>query len=87
MDPIRSCIVCRKKNNKNDLFRIISKDKKAYYDIKQSVNSRGIYICKNIDCINKLRKNITKEKFSTKLLFDNDSILRVLLDLEDELGD
>lgn len=87
MDPIRSCIVCRKKKNKNDLFRIISEDRKAYYDSKQCVNSRGIYICKNINCLNKLRKSITKEKFSTKLSFDNDSILKVLLELEDELGD
>lgn len=87
MNPIRSCIVCRKKNIKNALFRIISKEKKAYYDSKQCENSRGIYICKNIDCINKLRKNITKEKFSTKLSLDNDSMLKVLLDLENELGD
>lgn len=87
MDPIRSCIVCRKKKNKKDLFRIISKDKKAYYDSNQCENSRGIYVCKNSVCINKLRKNITKQKFSTKLSLDDDSMLKVLLELEDELGD
>lgn len=32
MDPIRSCIVCRKKKNKNELFRIVSKNGKAIYD-------------------------------------------------------
>ena len=49
MDPIRSCIVCRNKNNKKDLFKIVSKDKRAFYDKKQNINSRSIYICKKQD--------------------------------------
>lgn len=87
MDPIRSCIVCRSKKKKKDLFRIICKEDKAYYDNKQCINSRGIYICKSRECINKCRKNITKDKFNTKLSMDNEGMLKVLLDLENELGD
>ena len=87
MDPIRSCIVCRKKNSKKDLFKIVSKDKIAFYDKKQNINSRSIYICKNQECINKCKKIISKDKLNTKLSIENESMLKVLLELENELGD
>lgn len=87
MDPIRSCIVCRNKESKNDLFRIVSIKNKAIYDKYNNINSRGIYICKSHECINKCRNFITKDKFNTKLSLDNKSMLEVLLDLENELGE
>ena len=49
------------------------------------INSRGIYICKSHECINKCRNFVTKDKFNTKLSLDNDSMLEVLLNLENEL--
>ncbi len=87
MDPIRSCIVCRNKKSKNELFRIVSDNGKAIYDKDMKINKRGIYICKSHECINKCRKFITKDKFNTKLSFDNQSMYNVLLDLENELGE
>ena len=87
MDPIRSCIVCRKKKSKKELFKIISKEGKAHFDKIQKENSRSIYICKSHECINKCKKNIEKNKFNTKFLIDNESLLRVLLELDDELGE
>lgn len=85
MDPIRSCIVCRNKKSKNELFRIVSKENKAIYDKDKNINSRGIYMCKSHACINKCRNFVTKDKFNTKLSLDNDSMLEVLLNLENEL--
>lgn len=85
MDPIRSCIVCRNKKSKNDLFRIVSIENKAIYDKDNNINSRGIYICKSHECINKCRNFVTKDKFNTKLSLDNDSMFEVLLNLENEL--
>ena len=87
MDPIRSCIVCRNRKSKNKLFRIICKNNKAVYDENQNIDSRGIYICKSHECINRCKKYVTKDKFNTKLSIDNESMKKVLLDLENELGD
>ncbi len=87
MNPIRSCIICRNKKNKNKLFRIVSKNGKAIYDKSEKINSRGIYICKSNECINKCRSYITKNRFNTKLHIDNESMKNVLLELENELGE
>lgn len=87
MDPIRSCIVCRNKKSKNNLFRIVAKNNTAIYDENQNINSRGIYICKSHECINKCKKYVTKDKFNVKLSVDNESMMKVLLNLESELGD
>ncbi len=87
MNPIRSCIICRDKKNKNELFRIVSKNGKAIYDKSGKINSRGIYMCKSHECINKCRSYITKNKLSTKLHLDNESMKNVLLELENELGE
>ena len=87
MDPIRSCIVCRNKKSKKELFKIVSKDKNAVYDKNQKINSRSIYICKSHECINKCKKIVSKDKLNTKLSIDNESMMEVLLELENELGD
>lgn len=88
MDPMRSCIICRKSKNKSELFRIVcNNEKKAVYDKKQIINSRGIYLCKNHKCLNKCRNLLQKNKFNTKLSIDDESMAEVLLELENELGE
>lgn len=87
MNPIRSCIVCRNKNSKDKLFRIVCENNIAIYDKNKNINSRGIYICKSSECIDKCKKYVTKDKFNTKLSMDNQSMINVLLELENELGD
>ena len=52
----RTCIACRKKQDKGDLLRIIATDGKAILDKSQKENTRGMYICNSTDCINKLLK-------------------------------
>ena len=58
----RTCIACRVKKQKQELIRIVSKDNVAVIDEEQKQNTRGIYICKDSKCINKLlkAKDITK---------------------------
>ena len=62
MKKIRTCIACRTRKNKEQLLRIIAKDNTAVIDETQKENTRGMYICNNADCINKLlkAKDITK---------------------------
>ena len=67
------CIACRKRNNKNELIRIVlDENNHAIIDHTYKYNSRGIYICNDLECINKLKKmkditkvikiNVTKEE-------------------------
>ncbi len=55
--PERTCIVCREKNSKENLLRIASKGEIYLFDEKQIIQSRGQYICKKNDCINRLSKH------------------------------
>lgn len=54
--PVRECIVCGKKIEKNDLVRIASKDNKIFVDFSCKAGGRGAYICKNPDCFDILLK-------------------------------
>ncbi|MEG1141985.1 MAG: DUF448 domain-containing protein [Clostridia bacterium] len=56
MKEIRTCVVCKKKDKKCNLHRIIKCDK-YILDKEQKINKRGMYICKNIECMNRLSKN------------------------------
>ena len=57
MKEIRMCIACRHRGNKQDFLRIVcDKDSHPVLDETYKYNSRAIYICKNIECINKLKK-------------------------------
>ena len=53
----RTCIGCKKKDNKYNLIRISLKDNKAIYDLNQRAGGRGIYLCKNEECLKKVLKN------------------------------
>ena len=53
----RTCIGCRKKDNKYNLIRIVSLEKGISIDKTQSAGGRGAYICRNEECLNKLIKN------------------------------
>lgn len=70
----RTCISCRKKDNKKNLIRIVNTEEKGVIiDINQNIKSRGAYICNSEACFNKLIKsnglsralkaNISKEKY------------------------
>lgn len=86
MKPLRCCVACRKRKEKDELFRIVAdKDKNAIIDRKQSINSRGIYICKDKNCIENLKKAIMKNKVKIKLEINDQSLLEVLKELGEEI--
>ncbi len=88
MNPTRSCIACRRKKDKSQLFRIVARDdKEAIYDKTAKISSRGIYICKDTKCIEKCEKLINKDKLSVKISINNNSLLEVLENLKSELGE
>ena len=62
MKEIRTCIACRAKKNKHELLRIVKVEENVLIDEKQKINARGIYICPNIKCLERLEKNKNAER-------------------------
>ena len=79
MVGIRSCIRCRKREEKSKFFRIVpDNEKKAILDEKQNINTRGIYICKNKECLQTYIKVIKKGKINIKIDLDMESLVSLL---------
>lgn len=56
--PMRSCIVTLEKLEKKDLIRVVkNKDGEVFIDLSGKANGRGAYLKKDIDVINKCKKN------------------------------
>lgn len=56
--PQRTCIGCNCKKDKNDLIRIVkNKNGEVSLDIYGKKDGRGIYLCKEIQCLDKAIKN------------------------------
>ncbi|MDO5088815.1 MAG: DUF448 domain-containing protein [Leptotrichiaceae bacterium] len=55
--PERMCICCRNKGKKEGFFRISLIDSKYVFDENMKIQSRGTYICKKSQCIEKLSKH------------------------------
>ena len=80
MKNTRTCIACRTRKQKEELLRIVSKEGVATLDEKQKENTRGMYVCKESTCINKLlkAKDITK---CIKINVTGDSMKELLKNL------
>ncbi len=55
--PTRTCIACRKQNDKRNLLRIVKSDEYIKLDLTGKLNGRGAYICNDIACIEKCIKS------------------------------
>lgn len=49
--PQRMCVGCRNMIDKNKLIRIVVDNGELILDKDQKKLSRGLYVCKNIECI------------------------------------
>lgn len=70
--PARRCVACNEQKEKNNLLRIV-RTPEGNIEIDQTgkKNGRGAYICKNIDCLNKIIKSKRLEK-NLDISIDND---------------
>lgn len=58
MESQRMCICCRQMKDKRELLRIVkNKEDEIFVDLTGKKNGRGAYICNDIDCQKKLKKN------------------------------
>lgn len=55
--PIRTCIACRKPNDKRNLIRIVKFGEEIKLDLTGKLNGRGAYICNDINCVEKCIKS------------------------------
>jgi len=56
-EPIRSCIVCRKRSQKVDLLRLVYRADKLQVDQEQVEQSRGCYVHREVACVAGLKKS------------------------------
>ncbi len=57
MERERMCIACRQMKDKKSLLRIVkNKENEISIDLTGKQNGRGAYICKDTECLNKLKK-------------------------------
>ncbi len=56
--PQRRCAGCVHSYDKNELFKIVrTPDGTVLYDEKGNMDGRGVYVCKNRKCLEKVRKS------------------------------
>lgn len=80
MKEQRTCIACRSKNNKANLLRIVSVENEPILDTTHKINSRGVYICNNIECIQKILKMKNPSKI-LKIDVDKDKFIKLIENL------
>ena len=68
--PVRTCICCRRKAEKNELLRVVkTPDGKIELDLSGKKDGRGAYVCANAECLKKLKKSKALSRaFKTEVL-------------------
>ena len=57
LGPERTCVICKLKGLKELFFRLIRNNEKIYFDEKGTHQSRGIYVCRSKECLQRLSKH------------------------------
>ena len=80
---MRKCIGCNTSKEKNELYRIAYYEGRLTLDLKGNANGRGLYICKNDECIrNAEKRRALNRGFRTNL--PADQVERIFKELADE---
>jgi len=64
--PERTCIVCRKKSEKQKLIKFVLLDSEIVFDLNSDMKGRGYYVCDDNRCLQKLDKRVMKMLISRK---------------------
>lgn len=54
--PMRRCVGCMESKPKNELVRIACYEEKVSVDPTGKAKGRGVYLCRNRECMEKARK-------------------------------
>ena len=56
--PLRTCVSCRENKDKRELLRIVrTPEGEILADESGRLNGRGAYVCRNKECIERLKKS------------------------------
>lgn len=55
-EPERTCVVCRSKQQKKELFRFILWQDEVVFDLEKKIQARGYYVCDDNKCLQKIDK-------------------------------
>ncbi len=58
--PVRMCMVCRKRREKNELIRAVTKDNEVIADKSGKLQCRGFYLCP--ECLGEIQKKRVFER-------------------------
>lgn len=88
MIPLRSCIICKSKKPKSELLRVACILQNNMYTFELDSNQgRGIYLCKDYNCIQKWIHSVDKQKNKFKYKINQQSMLKILNDLKLKWGE
>lgn len=84
-NPMRRCIGCMESKNKNDLIRIAWYEGKLTVDPTGKAKGRGVYLCKNSECMEKaMKKNAITRSLQVEVSKDEmDRIFQELKSYEE----
>ncbi|NLY43601.1 MAG: YlxR family protein [Clostridiaceae bacterium] len=69
--PLRMCLGCQEMKAKKELIRVVkNQEGEISIDFKGKKPGRGAYICNNIECFQKARKNKRFEKTFSQAIPD-----------------
>jgi uncharacterized protein len=54
--PVRTCVICKKKGEKENMLRFVLVNSSIIFDIQRKIWWHGNYCCSNLECIKMLRK-------------------------------
>ena len=60
--PVRTCIICRGKNDKRTLTRLVRTDAGVQIDLSGKMNGRGAYLCDSKSCWERAMKTHLLDK-------------------------
>lgn len=60
--PQRTCVICRRKQNKNDLLRFVIWRKQPVFDLTGNLQARGFYVCDENSCLEKIDRWVIRKK-------------------------
>ncbi|MCT4592131.1 MAG: YlxR family protein [Candidatus Gracilibacteria bacterium] len=66
-NQLRTCSVCRRKDNINQFTRFVIEQNNLVIDKNRDKKGRGMNICKEGDCISKINFNLVKKALKTEL--------------------
>jgi predicted RNA-binding protein YlxR (DUF448 family) len=80
-ERLRLCIGCHKLYNTNDLIKIKTDKNKLFINPEFYLSGRSAYLCYNMECIFKIRKNRKLEKSFKNKIKITDKTWQILSEL------